>query len=307
MKTEKKRVIALGFFDGVHLGHAALLRETTRVAKRLEVSPAVVTFDVHPENLIMGQPVPLLNSPAERADLMQRLFGIDEVIFAHFDQRMMKTPWEAFITDFLIGQCGAVHLVAGHDFHFGYKGEGNPSRLKEKCAALGIGCTIIKKVELDHTTVSSSYIRTLIAQGEMERAATFLGHPHTLIGQVVHGRQLGHSIGFPTINLRVDESILLPQYGVYVTKVFFADGSAYPAVTNVGVRPTVEEEGKVRIEGFLLNFSGDVYQETVRMEFYKFLRPEMKFASLDELAARIALDVESTRKYFETQDNLLEA
>ncbi|MDD4715177.1 MAG: bifunctional riboflavin kinase/FAD synthetase [Oscillospiraceae bacterium] len=300
METEKKRVIALGFFDGVHRGHAALLRETTRVAKKLGVSPAVVTFDVHPENLIMGQPVHLLNSTAERADLMRRLFGIDEVIFAHFDYRMMKMPWETFLTDFLIRQCGAVYLVAGHDYHFGYKGEGNPVRLQEKCAQLDIGCSIIQKVELDGATVSSSYIRTLVAQGEMERAVTFLGHPHSLIGQVVHGRQLGQSIGFPTINLKTSGEVLLPRHGVYVTRVFFPDGTSYPTVTNVGVRPTVEEGGSIRIEGFLLGFSGNVYEETVRMEFYKFLRPERKFASLDDLAAQIANDVNSTKRYFES-------
>ena len=194
METEQKRVIALGFFDGVHLGHAALLNETVRIAQEKNVSPAVVTFDVHPETLTVGQPVPLLNSKTDRADLMRRLFGINEVIFAHFDERMMKMPWESFITDFLVRDCNAVYLVAGHDFHFGYRGEGNPQRLQEKCRALGIGCTIIPKIELDHTTVSSSYIRTLVAQGEMDRASFFLGHPHVLSGKVVHGKK--SAIGF---------------------------------------------------------------------------------------------------------------
>ena len=178
MQTEK-RVIALGFFDGVHLGHGALLRRVGGKALELGAVPAAVTFDTHPENLILKTPaVPLLSSPLDRAELLRRCYGIREVIVAHFDERMMHMPWREFVTDYLAAEHGAVHLVAGHDFHFGYKGEGNPERLRELCGQLGIGCDIIPKVEKDHITVSSTYIRTLIAQGEMERAMEFLGHPH---------------------------------------------------------------------------------------------------------------------------------
>ncbi|MGI6499028.1 MAG: bifunctional riboflavin kinase/FAD synthetase [Oscillospiraceae bacterium] len=298
METEQKRVIALGFFDGVHLGHAALLKETVRIAQQMDISPAVVTFDVHPSTLTVGQPVPLLNSKTDRADLMRRLFGINEVIFSQFDERMMRMPWETFITDFLVQDCNAVHLVAGHDFHFGYCGEGNPHRLRAKCAELGIGCTIVPKVELDETTISSSYIRTLVAQGEMSRASVFLGHPHVMTGQVVHGKKLGKSLGFPTINVQCEETLLYPARGVYVTKVFFTDGTSCPAVTNVGVRPTVDHENRISVESFLLDFDGDLYDETVRLEFYHFLRPEQKFPSLDALKAEIARNVEQTREYF---------
>ena len=187
---QKKRVIALGFFDGVHLGHGALLSRVARVAHELDAIPAAVTFDTHPENLIIGSPMPLISSPLDRAELMRRYYGIQEVIVAHFDDRMMRMPWRDFVTDFLVRENGAVHLVAGHDFHFGYKGEGNPERLKAICTELGLGCDIIPKVELDGITISSTYIRTLLAQGEMERANYFLGHPHTLTDTVSHGRSL---------------------------------------------------------------------------------------------------------------------
>ena len=142
MQTEK-RVIALGFFDGVHLGHGALLRRVGEKAAELGAVPAAVTFDTHPENLILKTPaVPLLSSPLDRAELMRRFYGIREVIVAHFDERMMHMPWREFVTDYLAGEHGAVHLVAGHDFHFGYKGEGNPERLQALCGELGIGCDI---------------------------------------------------------------------------------------------------------------------------------------------------------------------
>lgn len=298
METEKKRVIALGFFDGVHLGHAALLNQAVKTAKELGAAPAVVTFDVHPQTLTAGHAVPLLNSKADRADLMRRLFGIEDVIFAHFDKHMMQMPWERFITDFLIRDCHAISLVAGHDFHFGYKGQGNPQRLQEKCAQLGIGCTIIPKVELQATTVSSSYIRTLVAKGDIEQAATFLGHPHMMSGRVIHGKKLGKSLGFPTINMEVAEGLLYPAFGVYVTRAFFADGTSCPSVTNIGIRPTVDQENRVSVESFLLDFEGDLYDENVRLEFYQFLRPEQKFPSLEALTAEIAHNVQQTRDYF---------
>ena len=296
---QERRVIALGFFDGVHLGHGALLNRVGEMAARLNAVPAAVTFDTHPENLILNAPaVPLLSSPLDRGSLMRRYYGIRDVIVAHFDQRMMHMPWREFVTDYLVGEHGAIHLVAGHDFHFGYKGEGNPDRLRELCGELGIGCDIIPKVERDHITISSTYIRTLIAQGEMERANEFLGHPHTLTDTVAHGKKLGSTLGFPTVNLRFQPGVLVPAYGVYATRVCFENGESHPAVTNVGVRPTVDDGNRVTVEGFILDFHGDLYGQTVRMEFYKKLRGERKFDSLEALREEVMRNAEQTRAYF---------
>lgn len=296
---EMKRVIALGFFDGVHLGHGALLSRVGEVSRAAGLTPAAVTFDTHPDQLVMGSPVPLINSPADRAELMRSEYGIRDVIVAHFDDRMMKMPWEDFITEYLVKEHGAAHLVAGHDFHFGYMGRGNPERLKAKCAALGIGCDIIPKVEKDGITISSTYIRTLIRQGEMERAAEFLGHPHLLTDTVAHGKKLGTTLGFPTVNLCFQPGVILPAYGVYAAMVTLPDGGRYPAVTNIGVRPTVDRGGAVTVEGFLLGgFRGDLYGQTVRMEFYKFLRGERRFATLEELRAEVRHNAQQTEDYF---------
>lgn len=296
--TQTRRVIALGFFDGVHLGHGALLRTVARRAKELDAIPAACTFDHHPDDVIFGSPrVPLITSPADRADLMERYYGIREVIVAHFDRAMMQMGWEEFITDYLVARCGAVHLVAGHDFHFGYKGEGNPARLMEKCAQLGIGCDVIPKVEKDGITVSSTYVRSLIAQGEMERAAEFLGHPYSLTAQVEHGKRLGSVLGFPTVNLTFAPGVMTPAFGVYAARVWIGE-ECCAAVTNVGVRPTVEDGGRVNVEGFLLDFSGDLYGKTLRMDFCRRLREERKFPSLDALREEIARNVEQTRAYF---------
>ena len=299
MQTEK-RVIALGFFDGVHLGHGALLRRVGEKAAELGAVPAAVTFDTHPENLILKTPaVPLLSSPLDRAELMRRFYGIREVIVAHFDERMMHMPWREFVTDYLAGEHGAVHLVAGHDFHFGYKGEGNPERLQALCGELGIGCDIIPKVVQDHITISSTYIRTLVAQGEMDRAVEFLGHPHVLTNRVTHGKKIGSSsLGFPTVNLQVPPQVIVPAFGVYATRVW-VEGRSYIAVTNVGVRPTVEDnDGRVTVEGFILDFDGDLYGKELRMEFYHRIRGEQKFPSLQELSQEIRRNAEETRAYF---------
>ena len=156
-------VIALGFFDGVHLGHGALLRKTAERARELGVTPAAFTFDRSPKEFVTGVPVPLLTSAAERAEIIREYYGIGTVFVEAFDRAMMTMPWEDFITELLVKKYRAVHLVAGHDFRFGYKNQGDPEKLREKCRALGLGCDIIPKVELDGVTVSSTYIRSLVA------------------------------------------------------------------------------------------------------------------------------------------------
>ncbi|MBC5715885.1 riboflavin biosynthesis protein RibF [Flintibacter faecis] len=293
-----KRVIALGFFDGVHKGHGALLRTVAQAADRLGSMPCAFTFDRSPTAAITGQTIPLLSSVEDRVWLMRRYYGIEEVIVAPFDG-MQKMDWQDFVSEYLQKELGCVHVVAGHDFHFGYMGKGNPQRLQEKCRELGMGCDIIQKVEQDGITISSTYIRTLIAQGEMERANQFLGHPHTLTNRVAHGKKIGTTtLGFPTVNLLIPQGVIVPAYGVYATRVWF-DGQCRCAVTNVGVRPTVEDnDGHVTVEGFILDFDGDLYGHEIRMEFYKYLRPEQKFASMQALADEIRHNAQQTRDYF---------
>ena len=293
-----KRVIALGFFDGVHKGHGALLRTVAQAADRLGAMPCAFTFDRSPTAAITGQTIPLLSSVEDRVWLMRRYYGIEEVIVAPFDG-MQKMDWQDFVSEYLQKELGCVHVVAGHDFHFGYMGKGNPQRLQEKCRELGMGCDIIQKVEQDGITISSTYIRTLIAQGEMELANQFLGHPHTLTNRVAHGKKIGTTtLGFPTVNLLIPQGVIVPAYGVYATRVWF-DGQCRCAVTNVGVRPTVEDnDGHVTVEGFILDFDGDLYGHEIRMEFYKYLRPEQKFASMQALADEIRHNAQQTRDYF---------
>lgn len=294
----KEKVIALGFFDGVHLGHAALLRRTVEEAAARGVTPAVFTFDRVPKEVITGIPCPLINSPEDRKDLLRRLYGIQEVIMVPFDDEMRTTEWDAFVTDILVKRYHAVHLVAGHDHHFGHKNAGSPELLQAKCAQLGLGCDIIPKVEIGDTTVSSTYIRRLVELGQVERARQFLGHPHVLTQVVRHGRRIGHTIGIPTVNLTAPPHVLLPSHGVYATRVFLPDGRDFMGVTNVGTRPTVDNGMDVTVETWMLDFEGDLYGQTVRVEFYHHIRDEVRFDSLEALKAQITADAETTRRFF---------
>ena len=297
MKVEKT-VIALGFFDGVHRGHGALLRKAAERAAELDAAPAVFTFDRSPKEFITGKPVLLINSNDDRRDIIRRVYGIQQVIFAPFDREMMTMPWQDFITELLVKKYGAVHLVAGHDYRFGHKNEGTVERLREKCRELGLGCDIIPKVEIEGITVSSTYIRTLLEQGDVERAALFLGHPHCLSQTVRHGQRLGRTIGIPTVNLAVPAHVLTPNKGVYITRAFLPDGRSCPGVTNVGTRPTVTDGDAVSVETYLLGFDGDLYGQTVRLEFHKRLRGEVKFPSLEALRQEILRNVAETEAYF---------
>ena len=220
------KVIALGFFDGVHLGHGALLRRTVEEAKRRGVRSAVFTWAQPPKEVVTGVPVPLINSPEDRAWLAKSLYGIDEVIMVPFNKEMMTTSWEDFVTEILIKRYHAVHLVAGHDHRFGHKNQGTPELLKSKCAELGLGCDIIPEVTVGGITVSSTYIRRLVSLGQVERAMEYLGHPHILTQTVRHGRRIGHTIGIPTVNLVPPPPVLVPGDGVYIARVCLMDGSS---------------------------------------------------------------------------------
>lgn len=300
--STKEKVIALGFFDGVHLGHAALLRRTAEEAAARGVVPAVFTFEQVPKEVVTGIPCPLINSPEDRRGLMRRLYGIEEIIMVPFDREMMTTAWDDFVTELLVKQHHAVHLVAGHDHRFGHKNQGSPELLAQKCAELGLGCDIIPAVEISGTTVSSTYIRRLVELGQIERANRFLGHPHVLTQQVHHGRRIGHTIGIPTVNLTVPPRVLVPAHGVYATQVCLPDGSFCAAVTNVGTRPTVANGSDITVESWLLDFDGDLYGQTLRVEFLCRLRDEIRFDSLEALKTQISVDAAATRRFFSKQN-----
>ena len=300
--AQLKRAIALGFFDGVHIGHGALLNKTKQRAQELGAMPSVLSFDVHPDTLVLGKDVPLINSALGREEIIRRCYGISDVVFIHFSRQTMQMPWQDF-ADNIISQLGLVWMVVGHDFCFGYRGEGTAEKLRDYCAQRNIGCDIIEPVRLDGRVVSSTYIRTLIADGEMEQAARYLGHPHTLQDTVHSGYHLGTKLGAPTINMRFPEGVIVPRHGVYAAKVYLEDGSEHIAVANVGIRPTVSEDQSVNVETHLIEFSGNLYGRQARVEFYRFLRPERKFPDYEALSRQIRQDADNALAYFRNMKN----
>lgn len=291
---KNKRIFALGFFDGVHLGHQALLRKCCELAAQLDCQPAALTFDTHPEALVLGKAPVLLNTPEDRLRLL-RNFGIGPVYTLPFTKETMTMPWRDFVD--LLLDYGAAGFVCGDDFRFGYRGEGNGEKLKAVCLEMGIPCEVVPEQTLKATRVSSTHIRSLIEGGEMATAVRFLGHPHILSGQVVHGHQLGRKLGVPTANLRLPEGLAEPKFGVYVCRAV-VNGHSYPAVTNVGIRPTVSGEG-ITVESWILDYTGDLYDREITLEFYRFLRPEMKFPDLIALQQQIHADAREVREYFD--------
>jgi len=300
--VEKKRCIALGFFDGIHIGHSALMRKVLEISENSgkisdaeTLVPSVITFDTHPLSLVSGIAIPLINSPEDRAGLIHRVFGIDDIIFLHFDRATANMPWDNFIAH-IVDEFGARHLVAGHDFKFGSGGKGNRVLLEQKCAEIGIGCDIIPEIKYDGVKSSSTYIRELIANGDIERANVFLGHPHILTDVVRYGYRLGRTLGTPTINMCFSEGVLIPAHGVYATKVYLEDEIGHIGVTNIGMRPTVDNSGKITAETHILDYQGNLYGRQVRIEFHARLRPEIKFSSIDQLKAQIQEDCDNTRR-----------
>lgn len=282
---KKNKIFALGFFDGVHLGHQALLGECRRLARGMGCGSAAITFDRHPQSLLTQNPPPLINAHADRLALLDR-FGMETVRAFSVTQEIMSTHWQEFLEILLAD--GAVGFVCGDDFRFGHRGAGNGEKLKIFCAERDLPCSIVPEQSMDGVRISSTCIRAFVEAGDMETAAKFLGHPHVLSGDVVPGRQLGRTIGVPTANILIPAGIVVPKLGVYACRCRVA-GKDYRAVTNIGSRPTVGGH-QVRAESWILDFDGDLYGKRITLEFHKFLRPEQKFADLAELQSQIQQD-----------------
>lgn len=296
MNKKNALALALGFFDGVHQGHAALLQKVLQHP----ATSAVLTFDRHPATMLGKKTVPLLSTVADRTWLFQKKYHIEEVIVGDF-MEIHTMEWEDFIQIYLKEELNVTHVVAGHDFRFGRGGIGDDIKLQETCHKLGITCEIVPPVTLEDVVISSTHIRHLMETGDMCQANRFLGHPHTLSNEVQHGNKIGSTVlGFPTVNLSIPDAVIIPAFGVYACRIWVGD-RVFLAVSNVGIRPTVTEdtEKKVTVEGFLLDFpQEDLYGQQIRVEFYHHLRGEIKFADFPALTQQIARDVEATKEFF---------
>jgi riboflavin kinase/FMN adenylyltransferase len=284
--------VALGNFDGVHLGHAQVIRSLH--AARPDAALAVLTFEPHPRAFFRPEDPPFRLTPAPaRAELLAAL-GVAIVYEFRFDEAFSQISAEAFVADVLHRGLGARHLACGPDFAFGHRRGGDVGLLARSAEALGMGLTVVPPLADAGGPLSSTRIRRLLQEGYPERATAELGRPWAISGIVAHGDARGRTIGFPTINVALGEH-LEPARGVYAVTTRLADGPVVPGVANIGRRPTVNAGTESRLEAHLFDFAADLYGHEVAVSLHAFLRPERRFAGLDALRAQIAADAAAAR------------
>ena len=282
---------ALGFFDGVHLGHRKIIEKAVSIAKSSGTCPAVVTF--RSEDPGIKSSSPRITDTERKLEIFDSL-GVERVIFLPFSEVSSLTP-ESFVKDILTDTLSVKTAVCGFNYRFGKDATGDSRMLERLMMDEGERAVVCDEVIVGGTPVSSSLIRELLEDGAVDSAAKLLGDNYTVILPVVHGKQLGRRIGFPTVNQIQPDGMVKLKNGVYATRVTF-NGKSYRGVTNAGLRPTVENTVKANLETYIEDFSENIYGETVRIEFLKFIRPEIRFPGVQDLIKQIKLDVSEVSK-----------
>ncbi|HEX2057058.1 MAG TPA: bifunctional riboflavin kinase/FAD synthetase [Actinomycetota bacterium] len=297
--------VTIGTFDGVHLGHRALIALTVAEARRRDLTPVVLTWDRHPAmTLRPDKAPPMLSSPERKVELLKET-GADVVAVLPFDVPLSQREPESFVEDVLVKGLGARFVLVGHGWRFGRGRRGTVEMLEELGRDLGFDARGVTLEEVDGEAASSSRVRKAVTSGDLRLAERLLGRPFDLDGIVEHGDARGAGLGYPTANVAIDRSIAAPPVGVYAGRARAApagsaggpeqNGSWFTAATNVGVNPTFGGGGPPRIETFLIGFEGDLYGQTLRVEFWERLRDEKKFDSAEALIEQMGRDVEATK------------
>jgi riboflavin kinase/FMN adenylyltransferase len=300
----KRPVLTIGNFDGVHLGHRAILEIVVDRARSLGGEAILLTFEPHPRKIVQpDRPPSLLATLEQKAELLDAA-GIDVLIVESFDLEFAQTPPEVFVNEYIQRRIAPTEVYVGYDFHFGRDREGSMRLLAETGPRLGFSVTVIPEITMGERDVNSTRIRDLLGTGQVKEAAELLGRPFSVRGSIVEGMKRGRGMGFPTANLAPDNE-MLPHAGVYICAVRFLDdgdpgrGEVIPAVTNLGYRPTFDDQRSLVAEAHLMDFSGDLYGRKVDLDFLERLRPEQKFESIDELKLQIGRDVDTARSWLQ--------
>lgn len=286
--------VCLGKFDGIHKGHRLLI-EKIQTYKEQGLQSVVFTFSLHPSTLFSKGDAKLIDTIDEKIEKLERL-GVDVLISYPFTKYTAAMEPEQFIEKVLVEKIGAKVIVVGKDFHFGHQRKGNVTLLQKYAEKHGYEVVPLEKIEADNQVVSSTRIRKEIKKGNMEKVTELLTTPYTIVGEVIHGKQLGRTIGMPTINQPVEEEKILPPFGVYVSKVYLQDG-VHGGITNIGVKPTVSGEKKVGVETHIFDFSGDLYGKVLKTEILSFVRGEQRFDSIDSLKEQMHKDMAFGKAY----------
>ncbi|MCH4072825.1 bifunctional riboflavin kinase/FAD synthetase [Pseudoramibacter sp.] len=289
-------VMALGFFDGVHKGHQALLKKTLEVSNEENLESSVMTFKKHPLNLIFPSYAPdLITTNDEKINLI-RSFGIQHVYLNDFNERLMNLSSENFIRDYLLKKYNLKHLVVGFNYTFGYKGAGTVETLKKYGKKYHIGISVVPPCIIDGEPVSSTRIRELIKSGKVDEVEPLLGRYYQVKGSIVKGKGLGHQFGVPTANLKLKNKVILPSPGVYYTSIILHNRT-FDGLTNLGSNPTFKQH-PYSIETYIYDFDEDIYNQTMVIIFKKKIRDEIKFDSVNDLMDRIKSDINYIDKIY---------
>lgn len=289
---EKETAVAIGKFDGVHMGHRRLLLEILEQKKK-GLSACVFTFDPTPAVLFGLSDGKELTTKEEKRSLFERL-GVDILIEFPLSRETAAISPEDFVRDILVRRMNTRFIAAGSDLSFGNKGAGNAALLEKMSEQMGFSVKTIEKISIEGTPVSSTHIRKLIEEGRLEQAVRMLGMPYIIKGKVVHGNRIGRTLGFPTVNQLPTTDKLLPPNGVYYSDIRVGD-KQYQGITNIGCKPTVTEEKVIGVESFIFDFSEEIYDEEIEVYLHEFKRPEMQFSGLEELKAKLQQDIADGR------------
>lgn len=303
--SSRRRIAAVGMYDGVHLGHKFLIDYLVLEARVRSLVPAVVTFAQHPLSVVRPAEAPLLLVTAEEKYKRLEYAGIDDVIVLNFDEKMRRLSARSFLY-MLHKRWGIDTLIVGFNNRFGRDRIDGIEQYRQIGAEIGLEVTEAPEYKGPYSPVSSSAIRNLISEGKIEEADAMLGYPYAVTGTVVPGRQLGRTLGFPTANIQPDRPCVIPACGVYATMTTTPDGVARPTILNIGHRPTVEEDpdkAALSIEAHILDYAGYLYGETLKVEFISRIRDERKFDSLEKLKRAIASDTRKARSIL-AHDNI---
>ena len=288
---EENTVLSLGKFDGIHRGHEQLLQYFAK-KKDEGLAGAIFTFDIPPRRNVQNVEAKVLTTNEEKRHMFEHL-GIDYVVECPFTQEIMCMEPEAFVA-WIVKSLHVKSMVVGSDFRFGHNRKGDHILLEKLSATYGYTLRVVDKIQYEGRDISSTFVREQIIKGNIKKANDLLGYPFFVKSEVIHGRQLGRTLGIPTINMELVAEKLLPPKGVYATAVEIG-GKYYTGVTNVGCKPTVNHSNKVNVETHILDFSGDLYGYELKVSFYSFIRPEQRFSSVEMLKEQMERDIETSR------------
>ena len=292
-------VITIGNFDGVHKGHRALIQNAMNMAKKTGSPLVILTFWPHTGSLVANRSIGRIYTEDQKLALLKEFAPEAEIVQLAFDDHLRQMPEDLFFSEILINRYHMRGLAVGENFRYGYLGTGDAKSLKKHCLEEGIPFEDVAGICVNHRTVSSTWIRELLTEGNIEKANELLDRNYYAESIVQHGKHLGSTLGFPTANLLLPEGLTVPKHGVYLTKVWVPEGSFY-GITNLGINPTVEHGNQIKIETHLLDYQGDLYGKTIRVEFLHFQREEQRFHNVEELKARVMLDIEQARHLIES-------